>query len=158
MLAFQYPSDLKKTTVVVESLSTNTTNVLLQRIPAYFNFFYFILFYFLFTFTLFMNEFINFILPHLCTYVIVLGIVTPICTYAMVLGLLFVYFQLWNGLQCPIQKMWQVVLPNVSIQCSIVHSDVYGLLLKTSSGINTCTRKEQHQLLTSSSMPIIITT
>ena len=33
---FQYPSDLKKTTVVVESLSTNTDNVLFQRIPAYF--------------------------------------------------------------------------------------------------------------------------
>ena len=28
--------DLKKTTVVVESLSTNTTNVLFQRIPVYF--------------------------------------------------------------------------------------------------------------------------
>ena len=28
--------DLKKTTVVIESLSNNTTNVLFQRIPAYF--------------------------------------------------------------------------------------------------------------------------
>ena len=33
---FSFPSDLKKTTVVVESLSNNTTNALFQRIPAYF--------------------------------------------------------------------------------------------------------------------------
>ena len=32
----QVQSDLKKTTAVVESLSNNTTNVLFQRIPAYF--------------------------------------------------------------------------------------------------------------------------
>ena len=35
-LHFSFPSDLKKTAVVVESLSNNTTNVLFQRIPAYF--------------------------------------------------------------------------------------------------------------------------
>ena len=35
-MLFSFPSDLKKTTVVVESLSNNTTNVLFQRIPAYF--------------------------------------------------------------------------------------------------------------------------
>ena len=32
----QVQSDLKKTTAVVENLSNNTTNVLFQRIPAYF--------------------------------------------------------------------------------------------------------------------------
>ena len=57
-----------------------------------------------------MNSLIS--LPHLCTDVIVLGIVTLVCTGVMVLGLLFVYFQLWNGLQYHLQKVWQVVLPN----------------------------------------------
>ena len=33
-------------------------------------------------------------------------------------GLLFVYFQLWNGLQYAIPKVWQVVFPNVSVQCT----------------------------------------
>ena len=43
-------------------------------------------------------------------------------------GLLFVYFQLWNGFQYAIPKVWRVVFPNVSVQCGIVHSDVNGLL------------------------------
>ena len=34
-MVFSFPSDLKKTTAVVESLSNNTANVLFQRIPAY---------------------------------------------------------------------------------------------------------------------------
>ena len=42
--------------------------------------------------------------------------------------LLFVYFQLWNGLQYAIPKVQQVVFPNVSVQCGIFHSDVNGLL------------------------------
>ena len=29
-------------------------------------------------------------------------------------GLLFIYFQLWNGLQYAIPEVWQVVFPNVS--------------------------------------------
>ena len=39
MLLFSFQSDLKKTTVVVESLSNNTTNVLFQRIPDYFKYY-----------------------------------------------------------------------------------------------------------------------
>ena len=35
-LVFSFPSDLMKTTAVVESLSYYKTNVLFQRIPAYF--------------------------------------------------------------------------------------------------------------------------
>ena len=37
-------------------------------------------------------------------------------------------FQLRNGMQYPIPKVWQVVLPNVPVQCGIVHPDVHGLL------------------------------
>ena len=36
-LVFGFPSDLMKSTVVDESLSSNKTNVLSQRISAYFN-------------------------------------------------------------------------------------------------------------------------
>ena len=43
-------------------------------------------------------------------------------------GLLFVCFQLWNGLQYNIPKVWHIVFPNVSVHCGIVYSDVYGLL------------------------------
>ena len=43
-------------------------------------------------------------------------------------GVLFTYFQLWISMQYPIQKVWQVVLPNVPVQCGIVHPDVQGLL------------------------------
>ena len=106
----------------------------------YFIFFYFILFSFCFVFIilclhryynaklcLFISEFTDSIAPfvHRCYGA---GYCDPCMHRCYGAGLLFVYFQLWNGLQYPIPKVWQVVLPYVSVQCGIVHSDVYGLL------------------------------
>ena len=76
---------------------------------------------------LFISEFTDSIAPfvHICYGV---GYCDPCMHKWYCAGLLFVYFQLWNGLQYSLPKLWQVVLPNVSVQCGIVHSDVYGLL------------------------------
>ena len=38
------------------------------------------------------------------------------------------FFQIWNGMQHCIPKVWQVVLSNIPVQSSIVHSYVHGLL------------------------------
>ena len=84
------------------------TDVIMQR--SYLFIYSWIEFY-LASLNLFME--VHIFWPHYVMFVLFL-IVGP--HYAQMLwcwGLLFTYFQLWNGMQYPIPKVWQVVLPNV---------------------------------------------
>ena len=41
--------------------------------------------------------------------------------------LLFIDFEFWDGKQKSVPNVWEIILPNISIQSGIVHHNVHGL-------------------------------
>ena len=50
------------------------------------------------------------------------------CTDVIVLYLLFIDFEFWDGRQNSVPNVWEIILPNISIQGRVVHSNVHGLI------------------------------
>ena len=67
-------------------------------------------------------------LPHFCTDVVVLGIMTLLCTDVMVQGYYLFIFSSRMDCNMPSNRCGRLYYPNVSVQCGIVYSDVNGLL------------------------------